>query len=82
MNIKLADGVLLFRFTKDISQIKFCPFLTDITVHQYWEAAKMIKYAIPSAEQHMLEKPDKQLKYFYQYFKDNIDEVKKHKQDL
>ena len=82
MNIKLTDGVLLFRFTKDIDQIKFCPFLTDITVHQYWEAAKMIKYAIPSAEQHMLEKPDKQLRYFYQYFKDNIDEVKKHKHDL
>lgn len=83
MNVILTDGVLLFKFTKDIHSIKFCPFLTNIAVYQYWtEAMKISKFSIPTAEQHMLEKPDKQLKYFYQYFKDNIDEVKKHKHDL
>lgn len=82
MNVKLTDGVLIFRFSKNRDFIYFRPMLTNRHAFDYWNARAAVLNAIEPQSWPMSWKPEKQLEAFYHYFEKNKDEVKNHKTNI
>ena len=77
LKIKLSDGNLVFRFLKDRGSVRFTPFLTDSDGYSYWSFREDISNSIDDFCQPMSVPLNKQLLWFYRYFKSKSDEIKR-----